>query len=1464
MSEMRNKALATGLVLAVAAGCAPSVDTIDRTQPNAIHKSQFQGLWYIKQTVVDTQPGADGAEGYSSDLEKIRWQFTEDRVIGYRSYEFMPYAEGLTDEGRDFFGSPVVSYGVTHFDIQRGYNTTTGVQNNTIVENTTDRPWYEREYVRVDWTSNNVGTNFATGWGGFDAAYSGNALSTRWVEGEEETEVNRPFMTEDYFDVTNNYMIDPDPYYCYYTLLFTGVGRCGAQNVNVRVSFLKVDAENDYQPLYYPDDVELKDDQGRSIVVDFNGRPCSASAGGSDATVRDPGDCRVANFPYHGAFGNFRINRIAFDKERYLTRTGRIYLAGRHNIWENSFNDSTGRPIDFAERTPKKVVYYGNVDFPEDMITGAQKIADMWDEPFLETVAVLQGHKTADGKADVAALKAKYGANFRMFEFKKNNCNIENVRAYAQANDLLDVIERVAGDLAGVQRGNLEKVCAAMQFEELKRGKTIDPKKAAAENRALAFTWEREGDVRYSFQNYVFVDQPGPWGVAQFSADPETGEYLSVVANYFADAGDAISQREVDRIQWLNGDIADPMVILRGDITRNTIVSRRTGINKSIRSDVKSALMENDERVAKEQGESMMAGSPATSGDARFARMFGGTDLEREFLVNDEILRGFAGPSLYQPANNVGSGGLAASPTSGPIPGLVSDEAMAKASPVSWGQDIDANEFMKEVRKLGGNAIEFAAFFDPQVSGLAQYFKGKSRDEINQWLRVELYASVEAHEVGHTVGLRHNFGASMDPMNYKPAFWEEGYWNNPITAEATAAGEVNRGAEMKYASIMDYGFGVAQEGLYGIGSYDQAAVRFLYGELVDVWNPRKVAIPDPRKYGSFARRCGHDSSFWGFPFLMTYLDYKSIPSVLATQPGDDRLDVLYRELATQVEAQATQDGSATGCYLFINDIKRIMEAVAQYDSAPGVPNIYGARMIVSAADLIKQEISVLTNRPEYDDPSTDENEAEDGNDNDNDGVVDDIGGVPDYFGLDSTADATAPKWEHYAHRVDYDFCTDDFAGYSPNCQVWDYGANFTESVEAHINGYDNDYMFGNFRRDRWSPFGWGESPRAYMARLESRRFFHMTNVFRYYLYTRRSALSDTPRYEDWAEAAYRGLNFLERVIQTPEPGPHCLDTARNLYVPEHTVPGGCANDPNRFEVGIGFGQGKYLNSSWTNEYAYKVNRIGVFYDKLAAIRQITSSSGRFVRDLTDLFDRGAFSLGYIRAYEDPIIQRFSALIRGDHGAAPAVANLPSYRSRVLTDANGEKYVRYMPFFDEESEMGGSVTRELLNEPMIEPSWSWSLQYNALGYAISNWSSINDYAPEFYRFTKIALQGTPEDIDYITPAGGTQIPIVTFTDPETRFVYRAPDLPARALGGLVSAIRGYQRGNRWGIGADLLKTANNMLTTDYTPAKTACEAARGTANEQSLCSTFEGARRRLNEHIGFIDVVRRFNSRAEKL
>jgi len=187
----------------------------------------------------------------------------------------------------------------------------------------------------------------------------------------------------------------------------------------------------------------------------------------------------------------------------------------------------------------------------------------------------------------------------------------------------------------------------------------------------------------------------------------------------------------------------------------------------------------------------------------------------------------------------------------------------------------------------------------------------------------------------------------------------------------------------------------------------------------------------------------------------------------------------------------------------------------------------------------------------------------------------------------------------------------------------------------------------------------------------------------------------------------------------------------------------------------------------------------------------------------------------------------------------------------------------MPLFDEQTDTGGSMFQALQGLPRIEPSWSWSLQYFALAYSIANWSSIADSSPEFFRFTKIALQGTPEDIEYTQPVNGVPIVVTTFTDPETRFVYRAPALPSRPIrGGIVAVMRGYQHGGTWGIGSDILVQANTILDTDYTPKKTACDAARGTANEQALCSEFEGARRRLNELVGYIDIMRKFNRQAE--
>ena len=74
----------------------------------------------------------------------------------------------------------------------------------------------------------------------------------------------------------------------------------------------------------------------------------------------------------------------------------------------------------------------------------------------------------------------------------------------------------------------------------------MDSKIAERTGAQLAFQWQRKGDLRYNFQNYINQLQFfGPWGVAQFGQDPETGEFIgSNLANYFGDAGDAISGRD--------------------------------------------------------------------------------------------------------------------------------------------------------------------------------------------------------------------------------------------------------------------------------------------------------------------------------------------------------------------------------------------------------------------------------------------------------------------------------------------------------------------------------------------------------------------------------------------------------------------------------------------------------------------------------------------------------------------------------------------------------------------------------------------------------------------------------------------------------------------------------------------------------------------------------------------------------
>src|SRR5262249_44668990 len=116
---------------------------------------------------------SDGVSGTGiSGINRIVWDVQQNWLIAYNNYEFIvgsqtPYSaiegdvvlgNGTPSIRTPYFGTPIAAYAITsHFDIERDYNAETGEQQNVIEENTTDRPWYERQYIRVDWGNNAFG-----------------------------------------------------------------------------------------------------------------------------------------------------------------------------------------------------------------------------------------------------------------------------------------------------------------------------------------------------------------------------------------------------------------------------------------------------------------------------------------------------------------------------------------------------------------------------------------------------------------------------------------------------------------------------------------------------------------------------------------------------------------------------------------------------------------------------------------------------------------------------------------------------------------------------------------------------------------------------------------------------------------------------------------------------------------------------------------------------------------------------------------------------------------------------------------------------------------------------------------------------------------------------------------------------------------------------------------------------------
>lgn len=1155
-SVLGLKSVALLAAIVSGTGCAQSIGDIDRTQPDLIAKDHFQdGQWFIRETVVDVPPTSPAAFiGEAGNLETVVWDIQQDWLVGYRAYELVPGLDGQAasdlaapsqqpvtqgiGDGREpevYKGNPVVAYRIrAHVDIQRGYNARTGEQNNIISENTTDRPWHERDYMRIDWSSNEVDSflteptafwpMFGEMWTmqSFIPANEGGSDAFR-MEVDEEGKAS-------YIDFTVRRTVLPSIMGCI-AMFNSGLGDCTGEEIKVRTSLLKVDVEReqDYVPIVYDDRRQ-------------------------------------------GEFGYFRVERPQYDRRLGNTFTGLIQLAGRHDIWENS-RDAGGEPLPYSARAIRPIRYTLSEHYPEELRAITVEIAKEYDDAFKQVVAAARGQ----------------------------------------------TIEQL-----------LEDIPSDPDFEDSSCLFCIDPN---TDNSA------RNGDLRRNFIYWVDnLQAVGPLGYGPSSLNPETGRIVSGNAYVYGASVDRYAEYAKEIVELMIGEGGlTPEEIMSGQYFRdavrgelNPIDPRKTVLTDGLRGDdlLKAVLGPDSFERIKEIEALGIEGIPQASPGLDKARLskIVGTPIEAR-MIPEEWSRpdGKGIPQYLKTRSMVRARHAAALGLPPPEQGPLGDLTVT-----NW----FGGEALEEVRQLEDMAsrksLWLANFDDPAIASLARRVaeEGWQGDDLFNYLREQVFKAVMLHELGHTVGLRHNFAGSADSLNYQDGYWEERVksaepvlpWTfspdnassafqrsncsvqGPLIAAAPGGGpgapiegtdtyeaceeqRINGMAELQYSSIMDYGARFNAD-IHGIGKYDVAAIASGYGDLVEVFG---------------------DEALQGMEAIRTEtgIDVRQA----AVEANQVRNPVLSQGLDN---ALVFQGGNA--------------EVVSHYSNYPelfgGLENIYNRRFMP---------------RTQY------------------------------LAALAETENMSAAQRASVPVKVPYLSCYDEYVDSVDHCHRWDQGADNYEIVSNYLMSYREYYVFNNFSRDRV-----GFDPFQVFVRTASRYFLPLTNMYQHWLWgvaVTGLGRMGTPRGDLGFLATREGLFRMLNTMSTPDYGAHMYDEVSGVYQPvggscpegmgdviipndsgapvtggpQFTTMPGCVDVPR----GVGRSFFSRFNSDGYDVFR-RVLESGHFYDQMAALVALQQANASVVgigRDVNA--DARQFRIPYNLVFQEEVDNLFASIYKED-------------------------------------------------------------------------------------------------------------------------------------------------------------------------------------------------------------------------
>lgn len=965
---------AVGLTAGGAIGCAEERAPINRVQANALAKSFFVGErlqdpsddpeFYTQGTLIDVGYGAsqDGlfTSTYAQPAARMKWIVQEDLLVGRLTYERIKDSDGKGAGKSTTDGVIVVAYPiVAHFDIKRDYNPATGEESNVIVENQSDRPWYEREYMRVDWSRNlNVD------------AYDFDTLSLVGIYGGVKYEslsyyVNDP-TSEDaphfdpasgYFDVTNKAFATPqvlDLSYlgwgidsfpaCFLDADFSGGGSpsatCNPVEITIRQSFRRVE-NTDFEPAEWDG---------------FRFRAYGAFDEQRFGYARNYG---MSDQKWHRFINRYNIWERShyYDEPKEMTGEYRCFVptascadascigtpAGSDPHRDDDANgtedecEAVGRgsrcdtfnqrcTLPFRDRVAKPVLWYYTDKSNREYFDGTEWATHEWDVAMRAAVMsakyaeCIRTSTAGDDLSKQSECVGQYPVYFGQqdenwdaiglardvddcrngkVDFGGQDCNAvadqlgaergysAGVVAIAKMPEMVVLCHSPveAGDPAACGEKRLPKGVTYAMCQQARKDllATDDP---SAELQQLAADCDgaltvRMGDLRYHQVNVITAPQtPSPWGIMTDTEDPLTGEKIAASVNVWSHVNELFSQGVVDQARYLKGELQT------ADITEGTFVKDWANASEAASQGgilPKMSADEVDRRISEFAGMDMTAYKKlvAEKAAAGWKPSAAVEAMKRELrATKTDILAPSQNRATYDARRKraVGSDFEAKLNTTAMqqqyagIERLPLGAAMDLASPLRAGNASVQRDIrmMKEAALAErGACIMHEAPAPLSMAGLADVLEQKFEpfnaadpldvqmaraERMRKFIAQRAQYAVIIHEMGHSIGLRHNFVSSSDASNYRPQYWQLRTKDGAIADKACAGvtdGEACVGPRyydpvtknerdnliwmFMQSSVMDYA-GESSQDLIGLGAYDFAAARMFYGDAVAVFD----------------------------------------------------------------------------------------------------------------------------------------------------------------------------------------------------------------------------------------------------------------------------------------------------------------------------------------------------------------------------------------------------------------------------------------------------------------------------------------------------------------------------------------------------------------------------------------------------------------------------------------------------